>query len=603
MPKNSPNHSDLFLFVRNHPEKLFYRLNFDKREIEVRRSRKVKELVYEKALLSEKGDIHFMYGSCLDGSTLSYRFFFYSTKTNQYSLLSSTEAERTHFDCIYFKEFIFVIGGRDGHGEPLNLCMVFSAAMDSWKRISDLPSGLSHVCCFIYREKVHVLGFERWVFGMVLLRIYSLNQETGKWEAVGKGFMQMSLLTVHSIQIIHSPFPNQLRVLIRWKRLHSWPSVFLINILNQDVIADKTISFKEIRPEDYVFSDGETVKVLQIFNKRFLNCICFDLTKNKKESFDYLWTDDYLETDKLVSIPLTPTIEYEPGLTSCYKEVDYKKKRIIFGEHNDPFQMEIDCETEKVSVVPLPFGFVNLRSSFCRIGEDKFFSVSAVARSFIYDLRKRQIIFCPSLKEVGQYNSCIYHKDKVILVCGDSSQKSFSFDLKTHVWSEMAKLNHKRQFPLLLTFNNKIYVMSMLLNHDTYENHLETYNSAKKRWETLDRRILNRFLFKEYLSAGDKFFFFQNHRLLLNMISFFLSLEHMDCEEEWENNVGFPKCSHLRFPIKNERAIVMIVKRGFDWYHFEYNRKETHMDNRKGSIASYIRENVKEYLDGVNKTS
>lgn len=567
------------LFRREKNENRCYRLSYQQKAIEkqILCSEKFRFKQGTRALYLPHNNIFFAGGISRNNEKTA-SFSLYHRNQATFFLRSWMEQERAHFGCIYFNNKIYVIGG---NSEPkkfrLTKCEVNDCRKNIWQSIADLPMSLRKIQCFEYNNFVHIIGIER-KDNYEYLRIYQLSQNEGNWIRIGKETCHAKKHQYQNIFLLNSLYANELCVLIVTYTAYPLDCRLLrIDLINEDIIADKTFSFADVGEDDFIFTKGYTVNILTYkkgMGLKELFWIRHDIRSNSRETIK-IFEGNGIDIENGFIVPVVnPTVPYvNPG--KRYGPRNFSDKHILFGDSIEPYQFEFDWTNKQVQVYPVPFGFYSKNGSFCRVEKDKFFFASPTFKSFMYDLSKRKISYFSKLMNYTNPNTevkcdfnLIYSSGDVYLI-GGKNTNCFRFNIQQKKWFDIGSLPRSRIKPLLLLYKEDLFVIS-IDKKDSKSKRIYKYSLSKKKWNTLERDFMFFLNITKYIGVGDRFFFFNKSNDFINVVDFFFSMETKNCAENAYENGNRTECNHFKYHKGKDNNISVQVKRGSDRFYFEF---------------------------------
>ena len=429
--------------------------------------------------------------------------FTYSVKAKEQGDFPYLLYSRSDFGSILYKESIYAIGGVGSNRKPLARCEVIKKGCDAWETIDDLPVPLVKPVCFVYRDRLCVIGIQRWEHQDGCLKMYRLSKETDNWEEMSKSFYHLKNL--FDLKLLPSTSANEVRILVQ---LVNIAVILRINLLTVEILTEKVVNSIWNFEKTFFFPCKEDLYCVEIRPKKRL--IRYGLGTHDKEE-NKLKTCDMkkINLNTLNMLPLHQTIPYSPSFDKPKPNDYYNTKNILIGSSFCPFEATLDYDTGGIEISSKP---IRLRFSrhrhFCRINKNEIVYLDDKNESFLYNLLTREIVSVPSLKGELYESRLVYLNGFIYVIGGRDNLLVNRLNLKKMRWEAVSAMKYERYNPILIARKDKLYVISS--EHRSPSGKLiQVYHEKTDKWEILHTK-LPRLLFKgRAVETDDRIVFFE----------------------------------------------------------------------------------------------
>lgn len=424
--------------------------------------------------------------------------FEYDLRLNKVKHLPCMNQMRYTFPIAYFKGKIWAIGGRiygDDSNSILKKCEVFDYAKNKWTKIGDLNIPRCTSSAVIYGETLWVFGgytgqFER------SRKVERYNEKQEKWEIA-------NFKILHGFEngnLVAGDNPNELIIFGGKFNYGPSTSVQRYDLARKTVIVMKPLRGDHVLSKHLTDRSGTTYLITQpqidqprlvyeVYNEEsdrhetgsVSGAIIKDMVKFKQYNFNspniVVWKEN-VETEELI---------------------DYKDLNVIFGNDNEPFQLNIHKRTGNQTILPLRLNLrIRNKQGCVRLGEQEVFFCGGsnrtgqrlISQTFIYNLREGTIKRLPPMSR-SRHSFAIAKLNNFIYVCGGkeglqlrSSTLQFCerFDLKNEVWESIAPMNQVRANAEAVVYKNRLYIVGGSVQNDILLDTIEIWDEEKMTW-------------------------------------------------------------------------------------------------------------------------
>ena len=454
---------------------------------------------------------------------ISKECFEYSFVTEKFMKIKPMIDIRYTFPVIHYGNRVYAVGGRvygDDTVSLLRKCEYYDLTSKTWHAMPEMNITRCTSSLFIYANQLWVIGGYSGRFQRTKkIERYIIEEE--RWEILDfKLFFGFE-----NGNICATTKPNEILLLGGKMNYGSANNVWCYDILNKTIINRKPVKNECILTKHQQI-DENTIMILGSEGKDSYFFEKYNVKTTAHVSGALKVKHSKLEKFKQYNFN-TPSIiiKANPNAKNNFQGIDFGNKNIIFGNDQEPFQLEVDCFTKGVSIFPIPtkLKLKNFQGC-CRISDHELFMCGGInvtflkisSKSFIYNLKTREVQYVNDMNTVRYTFPLVYHKKHVYAIggreYGDDSRsvldKVERFSLEKMQWETIPSMNLGRCTSSSLVVDGQLYVFGGFCYDSKRTDTIEIFNEETWRWEVLGVFLPSPLEASTFIRKEEKVFFF-----------------------------------------------------------------------------------------------
>ena len=500
--------------------------------------------------------------------------FEYDFITHSCKRLPPMKSIRYTFPILYKDNFIYVIGGRtygDDYNSLLGKCERYDYRTGRWVEIASMTIKRCTCSVFVFNNDIWAIGGYTGRFKRSK-KIERYIEDLDVWEVLDfklyYGF--------ENGNVIPGNRPNEILILGGKLNFGFSKNVWEYNLKNKTVLNKRKLQKKSVLTKYNIFGNDTIILSEEVVN----NKSSFYCQRYNKKSFttklDHLVINNKnLEKFKQYNFSNPNLYLKSDNQERIQQEIDYKNKNVIFGTDDEPFQLNIDCQSGIIKLLPIPTNLKLHNLQGCtRVNQNEVFFCGGIkvnlrkieSLAFIYNLKTKKVEKLNKMFKIRYYFPCkklanyiyavggrVYGND-LQAVIGDCER----FDLKKKKWEHINGLNINRAASNLIVYMKKLFVFggSIASAIPAKTNIIEVFNEKYISWDVLGVKMPLKLSNINLISNNNKIYIFGGKNNRANNCKYSLDLRLGDLSECKNLDVlPFRTFGHFFIRVKNDFVI------------------------------------------------